>query len=114
MCRPLIIIEKGISKLKQEHIQGLGSTVKLEDLLEDGIIEYIDVNEENNCLIALDERQISIEPPTTHMEIGKLRYLITMRLIAYDSHLSDPMTILGIVVGLVPYPHHNQVLPHLP
>jgi hypothetical protein len=35
-----------------------------------GIIEYIDVNEENNCLVALDEKHISIVPLTTHMEIG--------------------------------------------
>ena len=50
-------------------------------------MEYVDVNEENNCLIALS--QTDLTPEHTHMEI-------------------DPMTILGIVVGLVPYPHHNQ------
>lgn len=59
----------------------------LQDLLAAGVIEYIDVNEENNCLIALAEAQLT--PAHTHMEI-------------------DPGTILGIVVGLVPYPHHNQ------
>lgn len=57
------------------------------DFLRDGIIEYLDVNEENNALIALTEQEISIN--TTHMEI-------------------DPFTILGVVAGLIPYPHHNQ------
>jgi len=54
--------------------------------LRDGIIEYLDVNEENNALIALTEQEISFN--TTHMEI-------------------DPFTILGVVAGLIPYPHHN-------
>ena len=30
----------------------------------------------------------SVNPATTHMEI-------------------DPFTILGVVAGLIPYPHHN-------
>jgi len=57
------------------------------DFLKEGIIEYLDVNEENNALIALNED--AIQEGTTHMEI-------------------DPFTILGCVAGLIPYPHHNQ------
>lgn len=87
VCRPLIIVEGGKAALTQDHIEGLDSNIRLEDLLDAGVIEYVDVNEENNCLIALDEGQLTSEH--THMEI-------------------DPMTILGVVVGLVPYPHHNQ------
>lgn len=49
-------------------------------------MEYLDVNEENNALIALNEKSVS--KYTTHMEI-------------------DPFTILGCVAGLIPYPHHN-------
>lgn len=59
----------------------------LEDLLSAGVVEYVDVNEENNCLVAL--READLTPENTHMEV-------------------DPCTILGLVVGLVPYPHHNQ------
>ena len=47
----------------------------------------MDVNEENNCLIALNEQ--GVHAAVTHMEI-------------------DPFTILGVVAGLIPYPHHNQ------
>jgi DNA-directed RNA polymerase III subunit RPC2 len=79
VCRPLLILEEGGKLLLNEnHIKGLGSDVQLQDLLEEGIIEYIDVNEENNCLIAL--READITPQHTHMEI-------------------DPLTILGIVAG---------------
>lgn len=51
------------------------------------MIEYLDVNEENDSLIALSEQDIG--PNTTHLEI-------------------EPFTILGAVAGLIPYPHHNQ------
>jgi DNA-directed RNA polymerase III subunit RPC2 len=68
-------------------MKGLGKTVTLPELISEGIIEYVDVNEENNCLVALSE--LDITPDHTHMEI-------------------DPLTVLGVVAGLVPYPHHNQ------
>ena len=57
------------------------------DLLQRGLVEYLDVNEENNCLIALYEKHNSKQ--TTHLEI-------------------EPFTVLGVVAGLIPYPHHNQ------
>jgi len=50
-------------------------------------MEYLDVNEENNAFIAV--RESDINEHTTHLEV-------------------DPMTILGVVSGLIPYPHHNQ------
>eukprot|EP01038_Epipyxis_sp_PR26KG_P009030 gene9030-12176_t len=87
VCRPLLVIENGQSKLTDRHMKTLGKETQLQDLINDGVIEYVDVNEENNCLIALDEDQLT--PEHTHMEI-------------------DPLTILGVVAGLVPYPHHNQ------
>ena len=58
-----------------------------QDFLREGIIEYLDVNEENNAMIAMNEQ--AVRSVTTHMEI-------------------DPFTILGVVAGLIPYPHHNQ------
>ena len=51
-----------------------------------GIIEYIDVNEEDNTLIAIKTEEINEN--TTHLEI-------------------DPLTLLGVVSGVIPYPHHN-------
>lgn len=53
-------------------------------------LRYVDVNEENNCLVALQEADITADSGHTHLEI-------------------DPLTILGVVAGLIPYPHHNQV-----
>jgi DNA-directed RNA polymerase beta subunit len=58
-----------------------------EDFLKEGLVEYLDVNEENDSNIAMYEGDIG--PDTTHLEI-------------------EPFTILGVCAGLIPYPHHNQ------
>lgn len=52
----------GALKLTPEHIQGLSTGDpgrSLESLIAGGVIEYVDVNEENNCLVALDEGDIT-------------------------------------------------------
>lgn len=88
LCRPLIIVENGNLKLTSQDIKALSESKKtFDDFLYEGVIEYIDVNEENNCHIAMYEREISEK--TTHLEI-------------------DPLTILGVCAGLIPYPNHNQ------
>jgi DNA-directed RNA polymerase III subunit RPC2 len=88
LCRPLIIVENGVPRVKSSHIKQLVEGYKsFDDFLHEGLIEYVDVNEENDCYIAMYERDI--HPRTTHLEI-------------------EPLTILGVVAGLIPYPHHNQ------
>ena len=61
--------------------------MSFDDFLRHGLVEYLDVNEENDSNIALFEH--NIKPSTTHLEI-------------------ECFTLLGAVAGLVPYPHHNQ------
>jgi len=87
LCRPLIVVQNGKSCLTEHHLSMLGKGMTLEQLFRVGVIEYVDAYEEDNCLIALDDRFIT--EMHTHVEI-------------------DPATILGIVAGLIPYPHHNQ------
>jgi DNA-directed RNA polymerase III subunit RPC2 len=43
VCRPLLVVEAGKILLTQEHIRRLGNGIQLEDLLAQGIIEYVDV-----------------------------------------------------------------------
>jgi DNA-directed RNA polymerase III subunit RPC2 len=91
LCRPLIIVDEktGVPRVTSHHIRELSQGIRtFDDFLREGLIEYVDVNEENNCHIALYESEI-IPKKTTHVEI-------------------DPLTILGVVAGLIPYPHHNQ------
>ncbi|KAI9194256.1 hypothetical protein LWI28_004478 [Acer negundo] len=88
VCRPLVIADKGISRIKEHHMKELSDGVRtFDDFLSDGLIEYLDVNEENNALIALYEGEATHD--ATHIEI-------------------EPFTILGVCAGLIPYPHHNQ------
>jgi len=87
LVRPLIIVENSIPKVQSIHLEELWIGVwTFNDFIWDGLIEYVDVNEENNTLIALDEKYLG--PDVTHLEI-------------------EPFTILGCVAGLIPYPHHN-------
>lgn len=51
-----------------------------------GIIEYLDVNELNNSNIVFSLGEIDSD--TTHIEF-------------------DYNIILGILAGVIPYPHHN-------
>ena len=88
ICRPMIIVERGRPLVTSEHTRLLKEgKVTFDHFLRSGLVEYLDVNEENDSLIACYENEIS--DGTTHLEI-------------------EPFTILGAVAGLIPYPHHNQ------
>ncbi|KAK9824521.1 hypothetical protein WJX72_011068 [[Myrmecia] bisecta] len=88
VCRPLIICDEGQPRVTEDHLQQLRSGKwGFSHFLRQGLIEYLDVNEESNSLVALYEKFCG--PKTTHLEI-------------------EPFTILGVVAGLIPYPHHNQ------
>lgn len=91
ICRPLIIVdEDNLSKVKTKHLQKLmEGTWAFDDFLTHGLVEYLDVNEENDSLIALYEKDLQSRQNITHLEI-------------------EPFTVLGAVAGLIPYPHHNQ------
>ncbi|KAF2660853.1 beta and beta-prime subunits of DNA dependent RNA-polymerase [Lophiostoma macrostomum CBS 122681] len=88
ICRPLIIVEKGRPKVTARYLKALrAGNMDFDGFLSRGLVEYVDVNEENDSNIATYEREIN--QYTTHLEI-------------------EPFTILGAVAGLIPYPHHNQ------
>ena len=88
LCRPYIIVRNGLPRVEQQHIKDLmENKLKFSDFVKKGLVEYLDVNEENDSVIAIYESEVGIE--TTHLEI-------------------EPFTLLGVCAGLIPYPHHNQ------
>ncbi len=88
VLRPLIIVDKGVSRLKSEHlVQIEQGELSWKDLIEKGILEYIDAAEEENALVALSEEEVTEEH--THLEI-------------------DPVALFGTVTSLVPYGNHDQ------
>lgn len=112
VCRPLIIIERGKPRIVADDLRAIMDGHKVfDDLVREGKIEFLDVNEEGDAQIAMNESEIvyrrrmhkngklmaaevdesgaPLPPNSTHMEIS-------------------PFTVLGAVAGLIPYPHHNQ------
>jgi len=99
-CRPLYIVEKGQLLVKRSHIEELQrkeiSGFGWNNLLQDGLIEYLDCMEEETAMIAMwpnDVRE-SRNPGAycstyTHCEI-------------------HPSMILGICGSIIPFPDHNQ------
>jgi len=86
--RPLLVVENGKLLLTDKYLSELNEgKKKWIDLINEGIVEYIDAEEEENALIALTKKDITSDH--THMEL-------------------DPMCILGIGASLVPYPEHNS------
>ena len=85
--RPLIVVENGEPLLGDEEVDAVArGDVEFEDLVERGYIEFIDAEEEEDILVAVDEEDVSADH--THLEI-------------------DPQLVFGIGAGMIPYPEHN-------
>jgi len=85
--RPLIVVENGEPLLGDEEIEALErGDVEFEDLVERGYVEFIDAEEEEDILVAVDEEDVTDDH--THLEI-------------------DPQLVFGIGAGMIPYPEHN-------
>ncbi|MDG7000316.1 MAG: DNA-directed RNA polymerase subunit B, partial [Nitrososphaerota archaeon] len=88
VLRPLIISENGRPLLSQEMIKKVeAGQLNWRDLVQLGVIELIDANEEENALVSIDYKHLGDKH--THLEMY-------------------PSAILGIAASIIPYPEHNQ------
>jgi DNA-directed RNA polymerase subunit B' len=86
--RPLIVIENGKPKLTQDIIGKLEKgKIEWSYLVEHGIIEYLDAEEEENSYIAITPDVVTKEH--THLEL-------------------DPIAMMGTSAVLIPYPEYNR------
>ncbi len=88
VLRPLIVVEGGKPKLTPADITKVKKgSLKWDDLLAQGKVEFVDAEEEENLFIALRPKDVT--PDHTHLEI-------------------DPITILGLPASLVPFANFSR------
>ena len=88
VMRPVAIVEDGEPRLTDEQMDRLeDGEISLEDLVDEGSIEYIDAEEEENTYVAMHPEDVTDEH--THMEL-------------------DTEIIHGISASLTVYPEHNR------
>ncbi|NYZ76549.1 DNA-directed RNA polymerase subunit B [Candidatus Micrarchaeota archaeon] len=86
--RPYIIAENGKSKLTPDIVEKLKKReISWDYLVSNGIIEYLDAEEEENALVATREEELTED--NTHLEI-------------------DPISIVGVTVAQLPFPEYNS------
>jgi len=83
VIRPLIVVKNSKPMITDKHIQQLiKKEISWDDLLKQGVIEYLDAAEEENALVAFFENELT--PEHTHMDI-------------------HPVSLVGLTTALVPY-----------
>lgn len=88
VLRALIVIKNGAPLLTNEHLDEVRKgNLKFEDLVKQGIVEYLDAAEEDDALVAITPADIT--PEHTHLEI-------------------DSIAIFGLVTSLVPYANYDS------
>jgi len=93
VMRPLVIVENGKPKLTKQHIEWLakgerdGKKYTFWDLVREGVIEFVDPDEEENIYVA--ERLWDVNEEHTHMELWV-------------------PAIVGVSAATIPYLDHNQ------
>lgn len=93
--RAMLIVENNEIKLRKEHVRKImKGDWDFEQFIKHGLIELLDVEEEESAMIAMFIKDIDINRKTnnyqyTHLEI-------------------HPSMILGVCASIIPFPDHNQ------
>ncbi len=88
LMRPLIVVENGQPKLTKKHIEKIvKGEISFTDLVKEGVIEYLDPEEEENAYVALYPEDVTEEH--THLEVWI-------------------PGIFGVAASTIPFLEHNQ------
>ncbi|MCQ2069529.1 MAG: DNA-directed RNA polymerase subunit B [archaeon] len=131
--RPLLIIKGGETVLTRKHVEGYREgKIAWDDLFHEGIIEWIDAEEEEDAFVlvapydlprrcpccdhALSETDVDWKNPGQSSAGCELEckwchnvFTEATKITSEYTHMEvDPMIILGVAAGIVPYPEHNS------
>ena len=131
--RPLLVVNDGRLALTRKNIEDIREgKSKWSDLIREGVLEWIDAEEEEDAYICVDPFEVpercekcgrALSPidvdwmnPGTNDKQANLKckhcnQIISGKLLMHKDHTHmevDPMVILGVCAGLVPYPEHNS------
>ena len=104
VCRPLFIVnddqkleltKSHVSKITQRDVTGFGWN----ELVSNGVIEYIDTEEEETCMICMSVNELQ-----EHHKLPESQRYIQ----SYTHCEIHPSMILGICASIIPFPDHNQ------
>src|SRR3989344_1816186 len=86
--RPLLVVDNGKLRITEAQVDQLKEgKLTWNDLVEQGLLEYLDAEEEENAYIAAEQDELTKEH--THLEI-------------------DGAAILSIISSMIPYLEHNM------
>ncbi|CAL1261965.1 unnamed protein product, partial [Larinioides sclopetarius] len=97
ICRPLLIVENQKLLLKKRHVDRLKEREynSWQDLVANGVVEYIDTLEEETVMLAMT--------PDDLLEDKGQAYCST-----YTHCEIHPSMMLGVCASIIPFPDHNQ------
>ena len=92
--RPLFVVESSRLKITKQDIRDLtDQKMKFDDLVDNGVIEFLDVEEEESSMIAMKITDL----------VNNRHYCTT-----YTHCEIHPAMILGVAASIIPFPDHNQ------
>jgi len=131
--RPLIVVQDGKLSLSRKHIEDLRTTrLRFSDLVRNGVVEWIDAEEEEDTFIAMYPYEVpnrcrECKRPLSRRDVKLLETAASGDIVALEcrfcqkpfeskslltaehTHMElDPMVVLGVAAGMVPYPEHNS------
>lgn len=97
--RPLFIVENNEVLMRKSHVHSLRQAqgMNFDDTLKKGLIEFLDVEEEETAMIAMHVSDLR----ANCKQLGKYY--------SYTHCEIHPSMILGVCASIIPFPDHNQV-----
>ncbi|PVU95237.1 hypothetical protein BB561_001939 [Smittium simulii] len=124
VCRPLFVVDNLRLHLNKDIIRAIEArdytddeAVRWHDLMAEGIIEYLDAEEEETAMICMTSLELresrmyhehGVEPLAEDDLASRIRSKRNVQISTWTHCEIHPSMILGICASIVPFPDHNQ------